>query len=83
MQHGQNEVLECIRNTLAEVTVIDPARVVPEARWEDFGADQFDFFAVLRDLQKRYEIEISDDDSFEIFETKKVGDLVKLVEAAR
>lgn len=79
MQHGQNEVLECIRNTLAVLTNVDIAQVVPEARWGDFGADRFDFFAVLRDLQERYEIEIPDDDAFEM---EKVGDLVKFVEAA-
>lgn len=80
MQHGQRSVLECIRGTLAVLTNVDLAQVVPDARWEDFGADQFDFFAVLRDVQKRYEIEIPDDDAFEM---DKVGDLIRFVEAAR
>ena len=80
MQTGQNDVLDCIRGTLALLIGVDRAHVVPDARWQDFGADRFDFFAVLRDVQKRYGIEIPDDDAFEM---EKVGDLIKFVEAVR
>lgn len=80
MQHGQNEVLEGIRSTLAVLIDVDPAQVVPDARWGDFGAGRFDFFRVLRDVQERYGIEIPDDAAFEM---EKAGELIKFVEAAR
>ena len=80
MQHGQNDVLESIRSTLAVLIDVDPAQVVPDARWEDLGADRFDFFGVLRDVQERFGIEIPDDDAFEM---EKVSDLMKFVMAAR
>ena len=80
MLHVQNEVLESIRSTLAVLTDVDPAQVIPDARWEDLGGDRFDFFGVLGDLQERYGIDIPDDDAFEM---EKVSDLIKFVEAAR
>lgn len=79
MQDSPNEVLEAIRAALAMVTEIDPAHVVADARWDEIGADRFDFFAVLRDIQARYGIEIPDDDAFEM---EKVSDLIAFVEAA-
>ena len=80
MKRGQNEVLETIRSTLAVLTDVDPSKVVPAARWEDFGADRFDVFGVLRDVQEKFGIEIPDDDAFEM---EKVGDLIEFVEAGR
>ena len=78
MRRGSNEVLEVIRDTLAVLTDVDTALVVSDARWEDFGADQYDFFGVLREIQKRYEIEIPSDDAFEM---EKVDDLITFVVA--
>ncbi len=80
MQHGQDEILEDIRGTLAVLIDVDPALIVPDARWEDFGADRFDFFGVLSEIQKRYGIEIPDDDAFEM---DKVSDLITFVDAYR
>ncbi len=75
-QPGPDEVLEDIRGILGTVTNIDPVLIVPDARWEEFGADRFDFFAVLSALQKRYGIVIPDDDAFEMH---KVADLINFV----
>jgi acyl carrier protein len=80
MQRRPEQVLEDIRAVLAVLTDIDPALIVPDAQWEDFGADRFDFFGVLKEIQKRYEIEIPDDDAFEM---DKVGDLISFVVAHR
>ena len=80
MQHETDDILQSIRNTLSVLTNVECAHVVPDARWEDFGADRFDFFAVLRDLQNQYRIEIPSDDAFEM---EKVADLIKFVAAAR
>ena len=80
MQRQPEQVLEDIRAVLADLTDIDPASVVPAAHWEDIGADRFDFFAVLRNLQNCYGIEIPDDDAFEMH---KVADLISFVVAHR
>ncbi len=80
MQNRQDDVLKDIRETLKVLIDADPAKVVPDARWEDFGADRFDLFGVLSEIQKRYEIEIPDDDAFEM---EKVADLIAFVEACR
>lgn len=52
---------------------------MPGTRWEDLGADHYDFFGVLRDVQRQYGIRVPDDDAFEM---ERVGDLIKFVAAA-
>jgi acyl carrier protein len=80
MKNAQNEVLESIRREFVALIDADPALIVPAARWQDFGADRFDFFGVLRAVQDRYGIEIPDDDAFEM---ATVGDLIAYLVAAR
>jgi acyl carrier protein len=80
MQCGPGEVLENIRDTLVALIDADPARIVPNARWEDFGADRFDVFAVLKAIQNHFGIKIPDDDAFEM---EKVADLITFVVAHR
>ena len=75
-----SEILDTIRATLAAVTRIDPARVVPDACWEDIGADRFDFWAVLKDIQRQYGFRVPDEDAFSM---DRVGDLIGFVEARR
>jgi acyl carrier protein len=75
--HGR-PILDIIREIVGDLTRIDTARVVPEARWEDVLPDRFDFYGLLSDTQKRFGIEIPDDDAFDM---ETFGDLIAFVRA--
>jgi acyl carrier protein len=80
MQMDQSEVLKDIRSITAEIIEVDQNRIVPEAKWEDFGADRYDFMGILSGVEKRYGIEIPSDDAYDM---ETVGELMSFVEAAR
>ena len=80
MLQESNEVLATIRRITAALIDVDPVRIVPAAKWADFGADRFDFMGVLRNVQKHYSIEIPDDDAFEM---ETVGQLIAFVLASQ
>lgn len=71
-------ILEIIREIAGDLTRIDTTLVVPEARWENVLPDRFDFYGLLSDTQKRFGIEIPDDDAFEM---ETFGDLIAFVRA--
>ena len=75
-----SDVLDAIRKITADLIEVDQARIVPTARWEDFGADRYDLFGILNGIQTHYRIKIPDDAAFEM---ATVGDLIAFVQAAR
>jgi acyl carrier protein len=72
-------ILAAIRKSAVEMIKSDPAKVTLAAAWEDFGADQFGVFGIVRNPERSCEIEIPSDD---LFEMETVGDLVAFVENA-
>ncbi len=57
-----DEVLELIRNHLADELGIDPVRIEPGTRFrEDLSIDSLDLYTMIQELEDTYGIAISDE----------------------
>ncbi len=71
-------IIDIVREIVGDITRIDTALVVPEARWEDVLPDRFDFYGLLSDAQKRFGIDIPDEDAFAM---ETFGDLIAFIKS--
>ena len=58
----QQEILEAIRAELAAIKVPDAETAQPDTTWEQLDVDSLDLVELVKALEDRFEIEISDDD---------------------
>jgi acyl carrier protein len=73
----REEVLERIREHLAEELEVDPARIDDSTRFrEDLEADSLDLLELLVELEDRYGIRIPDDEAARILTVGQAADFV-------
>jgi acyl carrier protein len=73
----REEVLERIREHLAEELEVDPARIDDSTRFrEDLEADSLDLVELLVELEDRYGIGIPDDEAARILTVGQAADFV-------
>jgi acyl carrier protein len=73
----RNEVLELIRNHLAEELEVDPSRIQDDTRFkEDLEADSLDLVALVQELEDRSGVRIPDQDAIKIKTIGQAADYV-------
>lgn len=73
------EVLERIKEIIAEQTGKDIAEITPETSvMEDLEADSLDLFQIINDIEDEFDVKIEDTDKI-----KTVADVVKIVEESQ
>lgn len=71
-------VEEKVKNiVIAQLGCMIPGSVIPEASFDNLGADELDMITILTDVEGEFNIEIPDVAAAQIF---TVGDLIKYVE---
>ena len=71
------EVLQAIRDELAAIKVPGAEQAQPETTWEQLDVDSLDLVELVKALEDRYDIQITDPDLKGI---ASVGDAIVLVE---
>ena len=73
----REEVLELIREHLAEELEVDPSRIQEETRFkEDLEADSLDLVELVVELEDRYGIRIPDEEAARILTIGQAADFV-------
>ena len=73
------EVLERIKEIIAEQTGKDIAEITPETSvMEDLEADSLDLFQIINDIEDEFDVKIENTKSI-----KTVADVVKIVEDSK
>ncbi len=73
----RDEVLDLVREHLAEELEVDAARIGEDTRFkEDLDADSLDLYELVMELEDRYGIRVSEQQAAEI---RTVGDAVGFV----
>ena len=63
----RDEVLTAIRDHLADVLELDPARVTEETRFkEDLDADSLDLYTLVQELEDTYGVTMTDEEAARI-----------------
>jgi acyl carrier protein len=71
------EVLELVRNHLAEELELDPGGIAEQTRFkQDLDADSLDLYELVMELEDRYGISVSEQQAARI---ETVGDAVSFV----
>ena len=74
---NRDEVLDLVRDHLAEELEVEPSRIGEETRFkEDLDADSLDLYELVMELEDRYGIAVSEEQAARI---KTVGDAVAFV----
>ncbi len=77
MALSREEVLEQIKNELAQKLGIDESEITEDASFEeDLGADSLDLVEVVMDLEDQFGLKIPDDDARELTTVGKAIDYV-------
>ena len=73
----RDEVIELVREHLAEELEVDPGRIEESTRFrEDLEADSLDLYELVMELEDRYGIKVSEEEATRI---STVGDAVAFV----
>jgi acyl carrier protein len=72
---SQQEILEAIRAELSAIKVPDAETAQPDTTWEQLDVDSLDLVELVKALEDRFAITISDDDLKPI---ESVGDAISL-----
>ena len=74
---NRDEVINLVREHLAEELEVDPGSIAEETRFkEDLDADSLDLYELVMELEDRYGITVSEQDAARI---ETVGDAVSFV----
>lgn len=74
---NRDEVLQLVRDHLAEELEVDPGRIAERTRFrEDLDADSLDLYELVMELEDRYGIAVSEEQAARI---ETVGDAVSFV----
>lgn len=77
MTMTKDQVLELIRDHLADELDLDPARIAEGTRFkEDLEADSLDLYTLVQELEDSYGIKISDEDASSILTVGQAVDFV-------
>ena len=72
-------IAEDVKKIIVERLGVDPAEVTEVASFQnDLGADSLDIVELIMDFEKKFDIEIPDDDASDSITT--VGDAIKYIE---
>jgi acyl carrier protein len=74
------EVLAAIREELTAIKVPGAAEATPETTWADLDVDSLDLVELVKALEDRFDVSISDDSLKGI---ASVGDAISVVERLR
>lgn len=72
-----NDILQAVRDELAAIKVPGAENAEPETTFEELDVDSLDLVELVKALEDRFDVQISDDDLKGI---ASVGDAIKLVE---
>jgi acyl carrier protein len=73
----REEVLEAIRNHLADELEIDPAAIREDTRFkEDLDADSLDLYTLVQELDDSYGVKMSDEEAAQIATVGQALDFV-------
>jgi len=73
----REQVLELIRQHLADELEIDPSRIVEPTRFkEDLEADSLDLYTLVQELEDTYGVTISDEQATKILTVGQAVDFV-------
>jgi acyl carrier protein len=73
----REQVLELIRQHLADELEIDPGRIEEPTRFkEDLGADSLDLYTLVQELEDTYGVTISDEQATKILTVGQAVDFV-------
>ena len=77
MMMTKDQVLELIRDHLADELDLDPGRIQEGTRFkEDLEADSLDLYTLVQELEDNYGIKISDEDATGILTVGQAVDYV-------
>ena len=73
----RSEVLELIRNHLADELDVDPATISDDTRFkEDLEADSLDLYTLVQEFEDSYGVRVSDEDAASILTVGQAIDYV-------
>jgi len=73
----RDDVLELIRNHLADELQLEPDRIDEETRFrEDLDADSLDLYTLVQELEDSYDIRMSDEQAAKILTVGQTVDFV-------
>ena len=73
----REEVLELIREHLADELELDPARITEATHFrEDLAADSLDLYTLVQELEDSYGVKMSDEEAARIHTVREAVDFV-------
>ena len=73
----RDEVLELIREHLADELELDPARITESTHFrEDLSADSLDLYTLVQELEDQYGVKMSDEEAERIHTVAQAIDFV-------
>ena len=73
----RDEVLDAIREHLADELELDPARITEDTHFrEDLSADSLDLYTLVQELEDSYGVKMSDEEAARIHTVRQAVDFV-------
>ncbi|MGB9607349.1 MAG: acyl carrier protein [bacterium] len=72
------DIVEKVRNIVAERLNVNPEEVTLETTFEDLGADSLDVMDLIMELEQEFDIEIPDEDAEKI---RTIEDTVNYIQS--
>ena len=73
----REQVLEAIRDHLADELELDPARITEDTHFrEDLSADSLDLYTLVQELEDSYGVKMSDEEAARIHTVRQAVDFV-------
>ena len=73
----RDDVLEAIREHLADELELDPARITEDTHFrEDLSADSLDLYTLVQELEDSYGVKMSDEEAARIHTVRQAVDFV-------
>ena len=73
----REQVLDAIRDHLADELELDPARITEDTHFrEDLSADSLDLYTLVQELEDSYGVKMSDEEAARIHTVRQAVDFV-------